>query len=520
MRVALITLLPMYAAAVLVMVGGHRMSRREVVTCKPADRTRLLDFDEVLRGELARLDEVYASHLKRLAAATLTEQPDLVGKQAKEIAGVRLIRVFFKKGTDLSILPDWKTTDLPEIALSKGERPMDSQKSVVLEAAMLNEPLPQKGKWLATADTRHLVHCLQPGPGKLVVFLIERAVVEERTARHLATWLKSPLTPLREAGQRLVIERPNGSALDTLGGEQHGPAASIIPIRTNFGDWQLRSWDGLVISQIRDPATLAVTTTIAILLVISGSLLLLQQKRALKRAAERVSFVNRVSHELGTPLTNIALNLDLATETIPIRPDEARRRLGLVAEEIERLSRLVANVLTFSRRERNTLELKPVRCVPAEVVRQTLESFRPALERRGIAIDADLSADQPVLMDPDAFSQIIGNLISNVEKYAAAGKWLGFACRMETDFLVVEVRDHGDGIPSSARQRIFDPFERVLHATNEGASGTGLGLSIGLDLAKRMGGTLELLESEDGAFFRLRIPAAPSLAISSETDAA
>jgi signal transduction histidine kinase len=265
---------------------------------------------------------------------------------------------------------------------------------------------------------------------------------------------------------------------------------------------------------------LAVTTTIAILLVISGSLLLLQQKRALKRAAERVSFVNRVSHELGTPLTNIALNLDLATETIPIRPDEARRRLGLVAEEIERLSRLVANVLTFSRRERNTLELKPVRCVPAEVVRQTLESFRPALERRGIAIDADLSADQPVLMDPDAFSQIIGNLISNVEKYAAAGKWLGFACRMETDFLVVEVRDHGDGIPSSARQRIFDPFERVLHATNEGASGTGLGLSIGLDLAKRMGGTLELLESEDGAFFRLRIPAAPSLAISSETDAA
>jgi signal transduction histidine kinase len=523
MRAALITILPMFAAAILVMVGGERLSRREVETRTPADRGRLLDFDEVFRSELARLDAVYLSHLEALTAAALSQKPDEVSAQAKDIAGVRLIRIFPKKGKDLTIQPDWKTTNLPEIELSNGKRPLDSRKSVVLEAAMLDEPLPEKGKWLTTADASYLVHCRQPEPGRLVVFLIDRAMVEERTASHLATWLETPLTPLREAGGRLRIERPNSSPLVTLGAEQHGPAASIIPLRTNSGDWQIRSWDGLVVTQVRDPATLAVATTLAILLVISGVVLLLQQNRALKLAAERVSFVNRVSHELGTPLTNIALNLDLAAESISNRPDEARRRLGLVAEEIERLSRLVANVLTFSRRERNTLQLKPVRCVPAEVVGQTLDNFRPALERRGIEIEADLSAHQPVLIDPDALGQITGNLISNVEKYAASGKWLGLTCRMESDFLVVEVRDHGNGIPPSARQRIFDPFERVLESTNEGASGTGLGLSIGRDLARRMGGGFELLESDVGAFFRLRVPAPPAppaLAIVSETDAA
>ena len=520
MRPSLFTLLPMLAAAILVMVGGERMSRREIESRTPADRGRLMDFDEAFRTELARLDAVYSGHLGDLAVEAAKRKSDDVEAKAADIFGVRLIRVLRKNGKDLSIKPDLKTARLPEIELSSGRRPFDSKNSVVLDASWLDQPLPDKGKWLTSPNVSYAVCCLQPEPGTLVVFLIDRPTVLDRTTNHLAAWSQTPLAPLREAGERLQIERPDGSPLVSLGSEQHGPAASIIPIRTNFGDWQLRSWDGVVITQAHDPATLAVATTLAILLAISGVVLLLQQKRALKLAAERVSFVNRVSHELGTPLTNLALNLDLARESISNRPEETRRRLGLVAEEIERLSRLVANVLTFSRRERDALQLKPVRCVPAEVLRQVLENFRPALERRGIAIEADLSADQAVLMDPDALGQIVGNLISNVEKYAAAGKWMGLACRMEADSLVVEVRDHGNGIPASARQRVFDPFERVLESTNEGASGTGLGLSIGRDLARRMGGGLELLESGSGAFFQLRVPAPPALVVVSNTDAA
>ncbi len=203
------------------------------------------------------------------------------------------------------------------------------------------------------------------------------------------------------------------------------------------------------------------------------------------------------------------------------RPDESRRRLGIVAEEIERLSRLVANVLTFSRREHDTLALHPSRCVADEIIGSTLDSFRPALARRGIEIHTEMSAGSHVLLDCDALSQITGNLISNVEKYAASGHWLWLGCHLESGRLIMEIRDRGPGIPPRAKHRVFLPFERVHDTTREGASGTGLGLSIAWDLARRMGGTLELLDRPAGAAFRLSVPAPPALAIVSvATDAA
>ncbi len=506
MRIACFTLLPMLAAAVLVMLGGERLARREVESSTPVDRTRLLDFDELFRAELTRLDALYLGHLTELATAALREDVAAVAAEAAQLSGVRLTRIFRKDCETVSILSDRKIRKLPEIELSTGNRPLNPKTGVVLDASLLDRPLSAKGKWFDTGDAEYLVHCRQPEPGVLVALLIERTTVSERTERHLRSWLEIPLTPLRETSARLLIEKPDGRPLVALGPQAHGPAASIIPIRSHLGDWQIRSWDGRVVTHSYDPATLAVTTTLALLLAASGIVLFRQQKHALRLAAERVSFVNRVSHELGTPLTNLALNLDLATDSLDHRPVEARRRLGLVAEEIERLSRLVANVLTFSQRERDTLQLKPVRCLPTEIIRQTLENFRPALERRGIQIDTNFSADAALMLDPDALSQITGNLLSNVEKYAAAGKWLGLDCSISENFLTLDVRDRGEGIPAAARHRIFAPFERVLQTTNEGASGTGLGLSIGRDLARRMGGELELLESEIGATFRLRIP--------------
>ncbi len=520
MRASLVSLLPMLAAAVLVMVGGERMARRVVESRTPADRSRLLDLDAAFRAELARLDGLYQAHIQNLVRAAALQKAEEIKSFVTDLSGVRLIRVFHKNNKDFTIQPDGKGSQLPEIELSKGKRLLNPNTALILDSELLDRPAAKEGTWLATSEPELSAYYRQAEPGVLVVILVDRKEVQDRTAEHLTSWLKTALTPLREAGERLLIERPDGLALASLGPAQHGPAASIIPIRSLFGNWQIRSWDGLVVTQSHDPATLAVATALAILLAASGVVLMLQQKRALRLAAERVSFVNRVSHEFGAPLTNLSLNLDLATDYLTTRPDEARRRLGLVAEEIQRLSRLVANVLTFSCRERDSLKLKPEPCIPDDVVRSVIESFRPSLERRGIEIIETFSANQPVLLDPDALSQITGNLISNVEKYAASGKWLGVECRLESDVLIMEVHDRGDGIPASEHQRVFAPFERVLQATNEGASGTGLGLSIGRDLAQRMGGDLKLLECEQGSCFQLRIPAPPALALVSHNDAA
>jgi signal transduction histidine kinase len=515
MRPALVTILPMLAAAVLVMIGGERIARRDVETRTPADRERLLDLADTLRAELLRLDQLYLSHLDDLSNSYLYGKPAQAATEAAAIVGLRRMRIFRKNGNDIQISPPFTTERFPEIEIEKRKRPLDPSTAVILEAELLEKMLPMSKFWRSTSDPSFRIYCNQPEPGILIVLIIELSSVREATTGHLTKWLPAPLTPLLEAGERVDIDSPLGSAVASIGPPRHGPAALVLPARTLFGDWQIRAWDSLVLSRSHNTSTLTAASAVALLLAGSGVLLFSQHKRALKLAAERVSFVNRVSHELGTPLTNLSLNLDLATEALTDRPKDARHRLGLVAEEIERLSRLVANVLTFSRRERDTLEIKPVSCIPGETIRRTLESFRPALKRRGIQIEANISSNENAVLDADALSQITGNLLSNVEKYAVEGKWLHIESQLQDGFLVLEIHDRGPGIPTAARQRIFTPFERVLNTTNEGASGTGLGLSIGRDLAQRMGGTLELLDSSEGAAFRLRIPAPSPQAIDS-----
>ena len=520
MRPAFITIVPMLAAAVLVMVGGERMARRDVESRTPADRGRLLDLADSFRSEMVRLDALYMGHLDELTRRALYLDDRKVEAEASTLTGVKLIRIFPANGKDRTISPSLTQGRLPEVELEGRKRPLDRSTAVVLDAGLLDGKPSAGGFWHATSDPDLRLYCRSPEPGFLAAVLVDLAEVRERTTAHLADWLQMPLTPLREAGERVSIEPPQGPAIASIGSSTHGPSALILPTRTISGDWQIRAWDGLVVTRSHDAATLAVATVFAVALVVSGMLLFLQQKRTLKQAAERVSFVNRVSHDLGTPLTSLSLNLDLACEAMARRPEEARHRLGLVGEEIERLARLVANVLTFSRHERDTLELKPVRCVPGEVVERTLDGFRSALERRGIKIDSQIRAGEPGLLDADALTQITGNLLSNVEKYASAGGWVGIESELRAGMLVLEVSDHGPGIPEAARRRIFEPFERVVDSTNEGSSGTGLGLSISGDLARRMGGTLELLTSEQGAVFRLRVPVRPCLALSSQTDAA
>ncbi|RYD28925.1 MAG: ATP-binding protein, partial [Verrucomicrobiaceae bacterium] len=112
------------------------------------------------------------------------------------------------------------------------------------------------------------------------------------------------------------------------------------------------------------------------------------------------------------------------------------------------------------------------------------------------------------LVDGDAFSQILSNLLSNVEKYAGPGASCHITGQAAGGTLTLTVADDGPGVPPAAREKIFRPFGRAREGTREGVSGTGLGLSISRDLAARMGGTLELLPSAKGAAFRLVIPTA------------
>ncbi len=135
-----------------------------------------------------------------------------------------------------------------------------------------------------------------------------------------------------------------------------------------------------------------------------------------------------------------------------------------------------------------------------------LDQFRPALERRKIEVEWLPGEVGEQRLNADALSQIVWNLISNVEKYASSGEWLSVSVSKKGDAMKVRVCDRGEAIPRERRRRIFKPFERVSDSTKEGVSGTGLGLSISRDLAEAMGGTLELVDDSEMTIFELTIP--------------
>ena len=230
-----------------------------------------------------------------------------------------------------------------------------------------------------------------------------------------------------------------------------------------------------------------------------------EQSREMNEAAQRVSFVNQVSHELKTPLTNIRMYAELLEKDLDEPNERLRRHLGVLVSESQRLSRLIGNVLTFSRKQRETLELRRKPGVVDDVLRDVLDHFRPALEAKQIEVEFQPGAGECVSMDGDAVEQIVGNLISNVEKYGTEGKRMEISSRRQGDTVEIVVADRGLGLPARERQRIFEPFYRVSNALTEGVSGTGMGLAISRDLARLHGGDLELAPSEQGARFRVTL---------------
>ena len=228
--------------------------------------------------------------------------------------------------------------------------------------------------------------------------------------------------------------------------------------------------------------------------------------RQTREAAERVNFVNQVSHELKTPLTNIRMYADLVAkdiERIDSDDERAQSHVDVITSESGRLSRLINNVLTFAGRNRDAKQRMQMGSVD-EVIHTVLDQFRPSLENLGFDVVLDLDAAQEVMLDTDSTEQMLGNLISNAEKYAAEGKHLRIRSRYQNEITTVDVTDAGPGVPPRFAQYVFQPFERASDHINS-ATGTGIGLTITRSLAEKHGGNLELMESAIGAKFRLTL---------------
>jgi signal transduction histidine kinase len=249
------------------------------------------------------------------------------------------------------------------------------------------------------------------------------------------------------------------------------------------------------------PLVLAMAASIiglSVITLISAYYLYTETRREFKRAQQRVSFVNQVSHEFKTPLTNIQLYSELLEESVI--DEGGNKYLGIIQEESRKLSRMIVNVLTFARNQKASLQVNPRKLIPDQLLQEQLEIHRPGLDRQNIPITQDLEARQEMAIDPEIFSQIFSNLLSNAEKYAPKSS-VSIISRQADQQLSVTVQDTGPGIDPSKQKKVFEPFVRLEDRTTEGVSGTGIGLSIARDLARLHGGELSLSSSNKGATF-------------------
>lgn len=226
--------------------------------------------------------------------------------------------------------------------------------------------------------------------------------------------------------------------------------------------------------------------------------------RELREAENKVSFVNQVSHELKTPLTNLQLYADLAADRVEGRDPTLGGYLEVIQAESRRLGRMIHNVLTFSRRDRKDgADLRWVS--PGEVCVEVVRSFGPSFRARNLELDYQPGLEKEIRTDPDLLGQILYNLVSNGEKYGAAGGKIQLTWEMSPGSVTFKVRDWGPGISPKDRERIFHPFVRLSDRITEGVSGAGLGLAISRTLAHRLGGTLKCMAGEPGACFELNL---------------
>jgi signal transduction histidine kinase len=220
-------------------------------------------------------------------------------------------------------------------------------------------------------------------------------------------------------------------------------------------------------------------------------------------AERRSNFVAAVSHELKTPLTAIRMYAEMLRDGIV--PSETKRGeyYRHITAESERLSRLIDNVLEFSRLEKGNRTINLVSASVVPVVREAAELLRSHVEGAGFRLLVECDEHvPPVRFERDALVQVLCNLGDNAVKYAvdSTPRDIELRCQHDNGAVVLTVRDHGPGVPQRHLGKIFEPFYRGENELTRRTKGTGLGLALVRSLCERMGAEVNGRNVATGGF--------------------
>jgi len=252
---------------------------------------------------------------------------------------------------------------------------------------------------------------------------------------------------------------------------------------------------------------------LALLLILGvtlfGAYLLWRDVRREVRMAEmRSQFVSSVSHELKTPLTAIRMFAETMRMGRSKDPKTHTEYLDTIVNESQRLTRLLNNVLDFSKIEQGKRIYHPEQASLYAIIQSAARAMEYPLSQQGFSLEVKTEEGLPdVFVDRDAIEQAVLNLLHNAVKYSGESRDIGLSLQKKENHAMIKVVDHGIGIAPQEQQKIFDKFYRVPSPENERIVGTGLGLALVSHIVEAHLGRLEIESTlGKGSTFSIYLP--------------
>ncbi len=231
-------------------------------------------------------------------------------------------------------------------------------------------------------------------------------------------------------------------------------------------------------------------------------------RREMHLARLKSDFVANVSHELKTPLALIRLFAE-TLELGRVQSEEKKNRYyRIINNESQRLTRLIDNILDFSRIEAGRKHYRFASGDVARIVEEVVEAYRFPVEQQGFTLELDLADDLPEIeVDHEALAQAVINLLNNAVKYSRDEKHITVRVARQDQRILVAVADRGIGVDKADQKRIFEQFFRAEDSLVHETKGSGLGLSLVRHIIDAHGGTIEVVSAPGrGSTFTLILP--------------
>jgi signal transduction histidine kinase len=358
-----------------------------------------------------------------------------------------------------------------------------------------------------------------------------RRILIGETETHLAFWHSNPFTAVLLTESFLGLDwwpriiSAKGEDLDVVLFSTNGhvffgsppaetpPFAVMHDTRIDNMPWLIQVWPrnpGAIYADMRQKQNLstAILVFVAALLVFGSYITVRIMRRELEIARIRADFVSTVSHEFRSPLTGIRHLGEMLLDDCAIDKPKQRRYFKMIVQESNRLTRLVENILDFSRMEEGRREYRFEPLNTSQWLRRMVADFEKEIAVEGVVVETDIPERLPTISaDGEALGSAVHNLLDNAVKYSSGQKVVWLDAEAAGGEVRISVRDRGVGISERDRKHIFDRFYRADGEISKRVKGAGLGLSLVRYIVTAHSGKVEYESIEgEGSTFSIRLP--------------